>query len=438
MLWDIEVENPKRNPQDSTGRASWYPYYAGFSNKFAYSLLKSADLHDGDSILDPWNGGGTTTEAALTLGLPARGYDLNPVMVVIAKARALSSRIKNSLLPIAADIVAKSMRTNSEATLQCSLAHDPLSTWFRSESVLHIRQFETATKTLLVDEINPPDLRGSAVNQLSDLAAFFYTALFRSVRGFLRPFLSSNPTWIKKPKGESDKVTVEMADFQRAFQQEVSYMISTIDNGPYHNSITQPNINIAVASSCSLPDPDDSLSLVLSSPPYCTRIDYAVATMPELAVLGYSLGEDFDQLRRRLIGSSTVPASVGQPSSRWGKTCNAFLSAVNSHGSRASSTYYYKNHFQYFDTIFQSLAQIQRVLVPKGCCVLVVQDSYYKDIHNDLQRIFIEMGDCLGLHLKRRIDFNFNRSLERINAASRRYRISSDAVESILCFVNNK
>jgi hypothetical protein len=438
--WHIRVENPKRDTQDSTGRASWYPYYAGYSNKFAYSVLQSAHLDEGSCILDPWNGGGTTTEAALSLGLSARGYDLNPVMVVIAKARTLSCRIKNSLFPISADIAAKSTNARSETILQLSLGNDPLNMWFRPEAVRYIRKFESYTKILLVDETNPPDLRDTrTVNRLSDLAAFFYTVLFRSVRVFLRPFLSSNPTWVKRPKAESDKVQVEMLEFQRVFQQEASYMISTIlDKGSCDSTFAEANISIAVASSYSLPDPDNSLSFVLSSPPYCTRIDYAVATMPELALLGYSLGEDFHQLRRKLIGTSTVPPSVGQTSSGWGKTCNEFLEAVKSHDSRASNTYYYKNHFQYFDTIFQSLTEIQRVLVPKGCCILVVQDSYYKDIHNDLQQIFIEMGDALGLSVNKRIDFKFDRSLARINASSRRYRSNSDAVESVLCFENTK
>jgi hypothetical protein len=60
---------------------------------------------------------------------------------------------------------------------------------------------------------------------------------------------------------------------------------------------------IEVASSESLPIGDKSVDFILTSPPYCTRIDYAVATMPELALIGYKLNSDFKSLRKQLIGT---------------------------------------------------------------------------------------------------------------------------------------
>jgi SAM-dependent methyltransferase len=439
VLGELRVENPKRDPQDSSGRAAWYPYYASYSNKFAYTLLESAHLDEQACVLDPWNGGGTTTVAALSLGLSARGYDLNPVMVVIAKARALSTRIKNSLLPIAKDIATKTMKRESAASVRDDLLYDPLRLWFRLDSVSHVRQVERHVKNLLIDETNRQDLKEiHNVNTLSDLASFFYTVLFRSVRVFLRGFLSSNPTWIKRPKSESDKIEVELQEFVRVFRNEACYMVSTMDEHRLDNAGDKKRIMIAVGSSCSLSDTDNAANFVLSSPPYCTRIDYAVATLPELAVLGYSFDADFYQLRRRLIGTSTVPRLVPQPSSGWGRTCNDFLEAMHSHSSKASSTYYYKNHVQYFDAIYRSLAEIRRVLVQDGRCVLVIQDSYYKDLHNNLPQIIVEMGDSLGLSLSRRFDFKFDRSLARINPRSRRYRKNRETIESVLCFVNKK
>src|SRR5687767_8614435 len=80
------IQNPKRNRNTRFGRASWYPYYAGFSPYFAQSLLASSGLNQTARIGDPWNGGGTTTTSAAMLGHHAYGYDLNPVMVVVAKA----------------------------------------------------------------------------------------------------------------------------------------------------------------------------------------------------------------------------------------------------------------------------------------------------------------------------------------------------------------
>jgi hypothetical protein len=82
-------------------------------------------------------------------------------------------------------------------------------------------------------------------------------------------------------------------------------------------------------------------------------------------VLGYS-DESFIDLRRRLIGSSTVPRVAPKETDGWGHTCLTFIERVKNHQSKASSTYYYKNHLQYFDGLHKSLAELARVLTEEG------------------------------------------------------------------------
>jgi len=189
---------------------------------------------------------------------------------------------------------------------------------------------------------------------------------------------------------------------------------------------------IGVASSEKLPLQRDSVDFVLASPPYCTRIDYAVATSPELALVGFSLDTDFDQLRRELIGTSTVPNIAPSVRGEFGETCLKFLDAVSKHSSRASSTYYYKNHVQYFCSISKSLAEIGRVLKPGGRCVLVVQDSFYKNVHNDLPRMITEMASFKWLCVAEKCDFVLSRTLAGINPGANAYRDSFAAIESVL------
>jgi DNA modification methylase len=63
----------------------------GFSYDFAYKLIESAKLPKGAVVMADWNGSGTTTAAAAALNHHSYGFDLNPVMVVVAKARLLST-----------------------------------------------------------------------------------------------------------------------------------------------------------------------------------------------------------------------------------------------------------------------------------------------------------------------------------------------------------
>lgn len=377
-------------------------------------------------MLDPWNGSGTTISTALSLGVNARGYDLNPVMVLVAKARCLEDSEYLSLRPLTSELVRQSKRQfepNSD---------DPLLAWLHPSSIAAVRAIEAAVQRLLVDDRQYASLRNRGVNGISDLAAFFYVAVFRTIRQILRPFLASNPTWIKRPKSARSRLRPGSATVREIFQRNLAEMTPS--------SAHQPNLSmrgqktICVASSEKLPLQDESVNCVLASPPYCTRIDYAVATSPELALLGYAFESDFDRLRRQLIGTSTVPSETPEVPDDLGKTCATFLRALSRHGSKSSSTYYYKNHLQYFASMAGSLSEIHRVLKVGGRCILVVQDSYYKDLHNDLPAMVSEMAAIRGLHLRGRTDFRLGRTLAGINPGAREYRASFSAVESVLSF----
>src|SRR5260370_40571155 len=107
MIDNLVIQNPKRTARVKAGRASWYPYYAGFCSSFSDVLLSSASLAPEVLVLDTWNGTGTTTESAGSLGYIACGYDLNPVMFIAAKARLLSRTEVSSIRPLAHAITLK-------------------------------------------------------------------------------------------------------------------------------------------------------------------------------------------------------------------------------------------------------------------------------------------------------------------------------------------
>src|SRR5207244_1397194 len=96
------VRSPKLTSARSRG---WYRYYAGYSPEFVEDALASLDLEDGATILDPWNGSGTTTAVAHERGYSALGYDANPALVLAARARLVGADVAESLHPLAQDIL---------------------------------------------------------------------------------------------------------------------------------------------------------------------------------------------------------------------------------------------------------------------------------------------------------------------------------------------
>jgi DNA modification methylase len=425
----LEIVNPKRQATISKSGGSLFPYYAGYSFEFASRLLESARLDSQSLVLDPWAGSGTTVHVAQRLGLKSVGIDLNPAIVVVARGGLVSSRDVPSLVPLA-----KSILEQAQEHFFPELPDDPLHRWLQPEAAHCIRSIETSiNRTLVCKESYRPLSDADSINSISSLAAFFYVGLFRAVRQVLSDFVPTNPTWVKTPRHQQRK-RPSCDGFGRTFLEEISALSQSLEQHALQPKAEDPQATVNLGTSERIPLPANSADLILSSPPYCTRIDYAMATAIELAVLRFSEAK-FDSLRRSLMGASTVSRRVTNADKEWGSTCVKFLKRVYSHRSKASKDYYYKNHVQYFGSLHNSMANISRVLKKNGNCVLVVQDSYYKEVHNDLPTIVAEMAARHGMAERRRQDYRVERSMAQLNGQSRRYLSSRNYTESVLCLV---
>src|SRR5208282_3970162 len=259
----LVIANPKRGAAAQTGRDRWFPYYAGFSSEFAKQLIASSSLAKGSALMDPWNGSGTTTSFAALNGYKAVGFDLNPVMAVVAKARLLPQCEIASVAPLLADILKKAARASREPDVR-----DPLGIWFASDAAITVRRIERAIYKLLVSAAQSGGASDS-VGDLSSLAAFFYVALFRAVRSLLHRFKGSNPTWITRPRTLACRLRPAASAIRECFSDYVREMVLTSVATPAEQELRTNASIIRVASSEKLPVPRGTIDFVLSSPPYC-------------------------------------------------------------------------------------------------------------------------------------------------------------------------
>lgn len=424
---DLQLPSPKRDRSSSTGRAGWYPYYAGFSAGFAGAIMDRFCTKQDARILDSWNGSGTTTAVAASRGIESFGFDLNPVMSIVARARLLSKRERSSLISLAKAINSLASKTNFDKT-------DALAVWFKPATVTTIRSIERAIQRLFFCEDHKTMAAHMQERPFSDLSAFFYVVLFRTVRGLLSTLQSSNPTWMKRPGCDTDRIHLPGKLVFDSFLANTILMESVLDADPFE---MDGKVHIQVAASANIPMASNSIDLVLTSPPYCTRIDYAAATRIELAILGISEGEPFESLRRKLMGTTTVPRIAPIRKDSWGALCSEFLDAVEAHPSQASAVYYLKGHCQYFDGLQASIHELHRCLKTSGQACLVVQDSFYKDIHIDLAGICTEMAEPLGMELSFRQDFIQSRNRAHAHPNAKPYRNSAHATETVLVFTKH-
>jgi hypothetical protein len=96
-----------------------------------------------------------------------------------------------------------------------------------------------------------------------------------------------------------------------------------------------------------LPFEDRSVDFVLTSPPYCTRLDYPISTSFELAALGMDPDVSLRDLRYASMGTPLIRKTESlEPA--WPASVDKLLTRIEAHQSKNSDTYYLPTYRQYF------------------------------------------------------------------------------------------
>ena len=432
-------KNPKQRHKNAelAPTLSGYNYYAGYSSPFVNSVFDEFQMADGAFVLDPWNGSGTTTRVAKSRKINGIGFDLNPATLVIARAGLIDwNTIGGSVKPLSQHLLDLTQQALSCRHPKPRGGSDPLNQWFAPATSGVLRTMELTVRATFVG------LSSAQTTQFSPLAAFFYLALFKTVRVLCKDFGTSNPTWIKTAKTPEDHLKISSADIYATFTNAVSELSHAFAEWESHqvknshkNSKQLPlsEIRLDIADARALPMADKSVDAVVTSPPYCTRLDYVVATLPELAVIGVSLAEA-ENLKRRLIGTTKVPPTLPAFQAEWGEECRRLLHNIEVHPSHASATYYLKWAAQYFESLYDSFVEINRVLKPGSPCAIVVQDSNYKEVKIELPNIVCQMTGSMQWQYEGKASCIEKNTMAAANPKTKVYRDNNNAEECVLVF----
>ena len=419
--------SPKQHPRGK--RRDWYPYYAGFTEEFAEGLL-AEHLSDSTLVLDPWSGSGTTGAVCARLGIPSIGVDINPALTVVARARLTPNPGDESLLCLGRRILQVAQDVHPKPDDE-----DPLRRWMRKDAAGRIRAVQRAIHSLVAQEVPLPVSNNIAavVDQLSALSCFFYSALFATTRDLLGRFRTSNPMWHKSPASYREKIATPWTQIASDYLQRVQYLQDRLrlSKGSYETNAA----TILTGNATSLPFPPALFDGVLTSPPYATRIDYVVGSLPELAVLG--LDEDLLMSLRLATTGSPVIASDQSLRSEClivSECARRLVRDIGDHPSKGSRRYYMPWMHRYLSGLQGSLSEIARTVIPRRAVCLVLQDSYYKALHIDLQRIVEETLGEFGRPLIERHDYPVASLRSQMNPRARLHLSTRANSESILIF----
>ncbi len=417
---DLSVD-AKRKPHCEAGVESWYPYYAGFSESFARRVLGAAAGSSTLCIMDPWNGCGTTTRVAHDMGHHALGFDLNPVANIVASAKIAHP---DDVLHVAG----LARRLASVPALEAQ-PEDPLLAWLAPSVVGQYRGLEASILAEL-GTTSGGETAKPVDGGLPPLASFLLLALIRTARELASVQQGSNPTWIRPGRGRKSAVRT----LGTRWTARLAEMADELGSASHEGRARPWAGRIGVADSRLLPVDDGAVDLVLTSPPYCTRIDYVVSASFELAALGLAPdSERYHGMRRATMG--TPLARKGEPPeipAQWPRPVASLLRTIRAHPSKASRSYYYKTYWQYFDDASMSLGELHRTMRPKGLALLVVQSSYYKDLRVDLPGLYLSLAETAGFHGSLFGETHVRRALAQINPRVAQHRQDADYREALI------
>ena len=224
----------------------WYLFAHSFTDDLVHALVDEWGLDGQDAILDPFAGAGTTLLAAKEKGVPASGYDLSPLAVLISNVKTAN--------------VSRNQLDSSWLALEGSLTRRPSTGTTRTYPAL-------VRKALPGGRLEAFDAVATRIDELDCSAPgrdFFRLALVSIIPGFSRAV--ANGGWLRWSNENTGAGTVE-----DAFRTRVQMMLSDVRDAV---ATDDNRWTTGKADARMLPDSSDTYTAVITSPPYPNRHDY--------------------------------------------------------------------------------------------------------------------------------------------------------------------
>jgi DNA modification methylase len=271
----------------------WYRYSAGFSAKWVEetisNILSEKNIPNNDFvILDPFVGSGTTILAAAQMGVEGYGFESHPLISKIAKTKLLWDTDVNKLRKMANNIfeIAKTISKKTD------VYPDLIYRCYDNNSLEEIDRLKYALKEVETS---------SDEYKLSWLA---FVSILRSTSH------AGTAQWQYVLPNKSKSKVLNVYD---AFFKKIDIMCNDILS--FSSTVTASNDRKGAIIKHDVRTPynelNNTVDLIITSPPYANNYDYADATRLELCILGEikGWGDLQNTVRNSLIRSCSQQVS---------------------------------------------------------------------------------------------------------------------------------
>jgi DNA modification methylase len=335
-------------------------------------------------VLDPMVGSGTTVVEAILSGRKGIGYDIDHLALHLAKIKTSGIEQDRVRYFINKVISAALKNLENKELIENRLAEkfDAKTLEFINFWFLPATSRELMALVLAIDDIT------------DDLVKEFFKLVFSSIIitksggvSLARDLAHSRP---HKDKLKQPKNAIE------AFSARLNKLIPGLNQIPRGNNL----ITIERQDARQLPLPDNSVDLIVTSPPYANAIDYMRAHKFSLIWFGHPISE-LTELRSKYLGSERAKDFYQNELPEYCSQTVANLVKLDKSKAKMVS--------KYFNEMKSVLSEMHRVLKPNKYCVVVIGNSTIRGYPIQTNKNLEELGQIVGF----RVVANMARQIDR-------------------------
>ena len=369
-------------PNKSEPIHRWYKYTQGFSGNLVSSLIADLKLNRNDLVLDPFTGSGTTNLECKKQGIPSIGIEISPLMSFVSKVKVKTWNHKE-LSKYATNLSLPSYDHAAKIEPQISVFEDYLRKAFAPEILAQLACYTDEFEKEEFPKNCRDFLKMALISIMEDVSQI------RKHGSHYRYMLKSENVGLQKL---NTQIIAPESDLQPIFRERLNMMIEDVRNTKIPTPIASTKIVLKDIRSSGLAS--ESITAVISSPPYLNRNNYIAQQKAELAILDML---DNSLAYRKLV-RRTIRSHVEGDFEKNPVTDNPDIKKIIDKIVLSKNNNPKIPHMiaAYFEDMANTIDELHRILKPGGVVALVLGNTRWGGIVVPVDHLILKIAENRG------------------------------------------